>query len=201
MHSTRLMFSRRLLLVGMVSCLFSVSEAAEQSVKPLGVFPFVLPGLAASRDAQPKAFLWCQGATLLGVVVPETKNVDCNVAGQKRAAPRALLLRDGRCETGGTAVSFGLLVSRKAWVFDSAARTPTPQERTAWLLLRFEGSVKTGELTGAVVQVDVSHPGLPFQRTSVEAAALASESQASFADETTWRNGIAQTSCLAAGEP
>jgi hypothetical protein len=196
-----MLLSRRLLLVGMVGCLGSVSGAAEQSVKPLGVFPFALPGSAASRDAQPKAFLWCQGATLVGVVVPEAKSVDCTVSGHKRAAPRALLVRDGRCEAGGTAVSFGFLVSRKAWVFDSAERKPVPQERTAWLVLRFEGAVKSGQLTGALVHVDVNHPGLPFQKTSVEAEALASESQASFADETTWRSGIEQTLCVATGEP
>jgi hypothetical protein len=69
-----------------------------------------------------------------------------------------------------------------------------------WLLLRFEGSVKAGQLTGALVQVDVNHPGLPFQRTSVEAEALPREQQASFTDETTC-SGIAQTFCLAAGEP
>lgn len=195
-----MLLSRRLLLVGIVSCLGSVSEAAAQSVRPLGAFPFALPGSAAGRDAQPKALLWCQGATLVGVVVPETKSIDCTAAGQKkRAAPRALLLRDGRCEAGGSGVSFGLLVSRKAWVFDSSKRTP--QERTVWLLLRFEGSVKSGQLTGALVQVDVDHPGLPFQRTSVEAEALPSEPQTPFADETTWRSGIAQTFCLAADEP
>jgi hypothetical protein len=196
-----MLLSRPLLLVGMLSCLASVSGAAEQSLKPLGVFPFAIPGSAASRDAQPRAFLWCQGATLVGVVVPDTKSVDCTVAGQKRAAPRALLLRDGRCEALGTAVSFGLLMSRKAWVFESAGRKPTPRERTVWLLLRFEGSVNTGQLTGALVQVDVNHPGLPFQRTSVEAEALAGEPQASFSDETAWRSGIAQTLCLAEDEP
>lgn len=194
-----MLLSRRLLLVGIVSCLGSVLEAAEESVEPLGVFPFALPGSAASRDVQPKAFLWCQGANLLGVVVPDTKSIDCRAAGQKRVAPQALLLRDGRCEAGGTAVSFGLLVSRKAWVFESSRRTP--QDRTVWLVLRFEGSVKAGQLTGALVQVDVNHPGLPFQRTSVEAAALPSEQQASFANETAWRSGLAQTFCLAAGEP
>jgi hypothetical protein len=70
-----------------------------------------------------------------------------------------------------------------------------------WLVLRFDGSLKAGQLTGALVQVDVNHPGLPFQKTSVEAEALPREQQASFTDETTWRSGIEQTFCLAAGEP
>ena len=194
-----MLLARRLVLVGIVSCLGSLSEAAEQTVKPLGAFPFAIPGSAGSRDVQPKALLWCQGASLVGVVVPDAKAVDCGAGGQKRSAPRALLLRDGRCEAGGPAVSFGLLVSRKAWVFDSSVRTP--QERTVWLLLRFEGAVKAGQLTGALVQVDVSHPGLPFQKTSVEADASPREEQASFTDETTWHSGMAQTFCLAAGEP
>jgi hypothetical protein len=191
--------SRRLLLVAIVGLLGSGSEAAEQGVKPLGAFPFVLPGSTATRDAQPKALLWCQGANLLGVVVPEAKSIDCGASGQKRSAPRALLLRDGRCDAGGGAVSFGLLVSRKAWLFESSV--PKPQERTVWLLLRFEGSVKSGQLTGGLVQVDVNHPGMPFQKTSVEGGALSQEEQASFTDETTWRSGMTQTFCLAAGEP
>ena len=188
--------TRRLLLVGVVSGLSSLSEAADQAVKPLGVFPFALPG-PASREA-PKAHLWCQGAGLVGVLVPETKAVDCSASGQKRSAPRALLLRDGRCEGEGSAVSFGLLVSRKAWVFDSSV--PKPQERTVWQLLHFEGSVKGGQLTGSLVQVDVNHPGMPFQKASVEAAA-SGEEQASFTDEPTWRSGIQQNFCLATSEP
>ena len=192
-----MLLSRRLLLVGVVSCLGSVSETADQSVKPLGVFPFALPGTTASRDVQPKALLWCQGANLVGVLVPETKNVDCT-AGPKRSAPRALLLRDGRCDAAGV-VSFGLLVSRKAWVFDPTIKTP--QERTVWQLLRFDGSLKGSQLTGGLVQVDVNHPGLPFQKANVEAEALHGDEQASFADETAWRSGITQTYCLAAGEP
>ena len=189
--------TRRCLLVGVVSSLGSLSEAADQAVKPLGVFPFALPGPAASRDA-PKAHLGCLGAGLVGVLVPEAKAVDCSASGQKRTAPRALLLRDGRCEGEGSAVSFGLLVSRKAWVFDSSV--PKPQERTVWQLLHFEGSVKGGQLTGSLVQVDVNHPGMPFQKASVEAGA-SGEEQASFADEPTWRSGIQQSFCLATSEP
>src|SRR5262245_25228664 len=106
-----MLLSRRLLLVGVASCLGSAAQAADSGVKPLGVFPLALGGSAASRDASPKAFLWCQGASLVGVVVADTKSVDCSAAKQKRSAPRALVLRDGRCEAGGGAVSFGLLVS------------------------------------------------------------------------------------------
>lgn len=190
--------SRRLLLVGVVSCLASVSETADQSVKPLGVFPFALPGTTAGRDVQSKALLWCQGANLVGVLVPDTKGIDCSAAGQKRTAPRALLLRDGRCDALGV-VSFGLLVSRKAWVFDPTIKTP--QERTVWQVLRFDGSVKGSQLTGGLVQVDVNHPGLPFQKANVEAEALHGDEQASFADEAAWRSGVTQTYCLAAGEP
>jgi hypothetical protein len=193
-----MLLSRRLLFVGIAGCLASLSDAADQGIKPLGVFPFALAGPAANRDAAPRAFLWCQGASLVGFVVPDAKSAECSAAGQKHSAPRALVLRDGRCEAGGTAVSFGLLVSRKAWVFDPAVKTP--QERTTWQVLRFEGAVRGTQLTGSLVQVDVSHPGLPFQKTSVEAEALAQE-QASFADEAAWRSGAVQTYCLATGEP
>jgi hypothetical protein len=197
-HRRMISALRRLVLVCVVSWLGSPSEAAEQAVKPIGVFPLVLPGSAANREAAPKAHLWCQSAGLVGVLVPDTKPVDCSASGQKRSAPRALLLRDGRCDAEGGAVSFGLLVSRKAWVFDSSV--PKPQERTVWQLFRFEGSVKASHLAGALVQVDVSHPGLPFQKASVEAEALSDE-QASFADEAAWRGSLGQTFCLVTSEP
>ena len=60
---------------------------------------------------------------------------------------------------------------------------------------------RIGKTYIALVQVDVSHPGLPFQKANVEAEALPGEQQASFTDETAWRRGIEQTFCLAAGEP
>jgi hypothetical protein len=201
MRGTRLtLLSRRLLLVALAGCAGSWVEAAEQSVKPLGTFPFALPGSTPSPDGQPRAILWCRGNGLVGVLAPETKAVDCSAAGQKRSAPRAFLLRDGRCDAEGGALSFGFLAPRKAWVFEGTSRR-TPQERTVWLLLRFEGAVKAGQLTGTLVQVDVSHPGLPFQRTKVEADALPSGDQASFADEAAWRAGLEQAFCLATGEP
>jgi hypothetical protein len=144
------------------------------------------------------ALLWCQGSKLVGVVVPDEKLNDCGSGSQKRSAARALLVRDGRCEGDGTSVSFGFLVSRKAWVFLEAGRAP--EERTVWLLNRFEGSLKAGQLKGAMVQVDVNHPGFPFQRKSVEAEALQME-QASFSDEAAWRGSMSQTYCLSASEP
>jgi hypothetical protein len=198
MRGTELMLLSRLLLVALVGC-GSLSEGAEQAVKPLGAFPFALPGSTPSPGGQPRAMLWCRGSSLVGVLVPDTNAIDCTAGGQKRSAPRAILVRDGRCDAEGGALSFGFLVPRKAWVFESTSRR-TPQERTVWLLLRLEGSVKAGQLAGTLVQVDVSHPGLPFQRTKVEANALPDE-QASFADETAWRGGIEQAFCLATGEP
>jgi hypothetical protein len=183
-------------LIGGAGWLASVPVASEPNVKPVGVYPFLLPGLSASPEATPKALLWCQGVNLMGIVVPDEKSNDCGTASQKR--PRAFVLRDGRCGAEGGAVSFGFLVSRKAWVFDSARRIP--EERTVWLLHRFEGSLRAGQLKGVLVQVDVDHPGYSFQRKSVEVEALPGE-QASFTDEATWRSGIAQTFCLAAGGP
>jgi hypothetical protein len=95
-------------------------------------------------------------------------------------------------------VSFGFLVSRKAWVFVEAGRAP--EGRTVWQLNRFEGSLKSGQLKGALVQVDVNHPGYPFQRKAVEAEALPME-QRSFADEAGWRTSMSQAYCLATSEP
>jgi len=189
---------RALVLFGVVAGLSSVSAASEPGVKPVGVFPLLLPGDSVGGDTRPKAMLWCQGVTLMGVVVPDERSNDCGTASPKRLAPTAFLLRDGRCESDGTKVSFGFLVSRKAWVFESGGRTPV--ERKVWLLHRFEGSLKAGQLKGVLVQVDIHHPGYSFERKSVEVEALPGE-QASFADEPAWLGGIGQTYCLAAGEP
>ncbi len=69
-----------------------------------------------------------------------------------------------------------------------------------WLLNRFEGLLKAGQLKGALVQVDVNHPGYAFQRKVVEADALQGE-QASFNDEASWRGSMSQTYCLSTSEP
>jgi hypothetical protein len=191
------MVSRRFfVLIGLAGSLASVSAADEQSVRPAGVFPLVLPGQSVSPGAPAKAHLWCQGANLVGIVVPNEKAESCNGAAQKR--PSAVLLRDGRCEPDGSSVSFGFLLSRKAWVYEASGREP--EERTLWLLHRFEGSLAAGQLKGALVQVDVNHPGYSFQKTKVEAEALPG-SQAPFADSAAWRSGLSQTYCLAMGEP
>jgi hypothetical protein len=189
---------RTLVLIGIAGCLASVSAASEPSVKPVGVYPFLLPGFSVGPDAKSKALLWCQGLNLMGVVVPDEKSNNCGTASQKRFAPRAFLLRDGRCEPDGSILSFGFLVSRKAWVFEAAGGVP--EVRTVWLLHRFEGSLKAGQLKGVLVQVDVNHPGYSFQRKSVEVEALPAE-QTSFTGETAWRGGIEQTFCLAVGGP
>jgi hypothetical protein len=134
----------------------------------------------------------------MGVVVPDDKLNACGSGAQKRSAARALLVRDGRWEADGSLLSFGFLVSRKAWVFVETGRAP--EGRTVWLLNRFEGSLKGGQLKGAIVQVDVNHPGYPFQKKSVESENLQTE-QASFSDEADWRAGMSRTYCLSAGEP
>lgn len=191
---------RMLVLVGAAGCLCQVrgAAAAEPGLTPVGSYSFLLPGFQTGPDARPKAALWCHGADLLGVVVLDGKTADCGTASQKKSAPRAFLLRDGRCSSDGHAVSFGFLVARQAWVFESPGRMP-PQ-RTAWLLQRFEGSLAGGRLTGVLVQVDVDHPGHAFQTYKVEGDAVSGE-QASFADEAAWRSGMAQTLCLAAVGP
>jgi len=189
---------RTLVLIGIAGCLASVSAASDPGVKALGAYPLPLPGLSANTGATPRVLLWCQGVNLMGVVVPDEKASGCGTASQKRVRPGAFLLRDGRCEADGGTVSFGFLVSRKAWVYESGGRVP--EARTVWLLHRFEGSLRAGELKGALVQVDINHPGHPFQKTSAEVAALPSE-QPSFTDEAAWRSGIAQTYCLATGGP
>ena len=189
---------RTLALVGLTCGLGMVSSASETAVKPAGVYVFSLPGLSPSPEAKAKALLWCQGGNLVGVVVPDAQSKECGVASHRRSVPSALLLRDGRCESDGSTVSFGLLASRKAWVYERSGRVPV--ERKVWLLHRFEGSLKDGQLRGVLVHVDVNHPGYAFEKKSIEADSL-SEEQGAFPDETAWRNGIAQAFCLEAGEP
>jgi hypothetical protein len=189
---------RTLAFIGMCCGLASSLSAAEPGVRPVGVFPFLVPGLSAGPSARPVALLWCQGSRLVGVVVPDEKLNDCGSGSAKRSAARALLVRDGRCEADGGSVAFGFLVSRKAWVFVEAGRAP--EGRTVWQVNRFEGSLKSGQLKGALVQVDVNHPGYPFQRKGVEAEAVPTE-QLSFADESAWRGSMSQTYCLSTSEP
>jgi hypothetical protein len=188
-----------LVLLLALGCLGSAAEAAEPSVEPMGVFPFLLPGLQAPPDARPKVLLWCRGPKLVGLVVAAEGHARAGVARQSRPAPAALLLRDGRCEADRSGVSFGFLLPLKAWVFESQARTP-PAERTTWLLHRFEGSARAGELKGLLVQVDVNHPGYAFRETRIEVDAL-SEPQASFTDESGWLGSVAQTYSLERGDP
>jgi hypothetical protein len=189
---------RTWVLIGACSGLASLLSAADTGVKPAGVFPLTVPGLTSAPNAKSTALLWCQGSNLVGVVVPEDKPADCGTGSQKRSAVRALLVKDGRCEAEGTTVSFGFLMSRKAWAFVEGAKAP--QEKTVWLLNRFEGSLKAGQLKGAMVQVDVNHPGYAFQRKTVEADAVQTE-QASFNDEPAWRASMWQAYCLSATEP
>ena len=177
----------------------SAAQAAELSVRPLGAYPFLLPGLPSTLDAKPKALLWCHGVKLVGVVVPGEGRDGSGIAAQNRPAPTALVLRDGRCEPDGGGVSFGFLLPLKAWVFESPARTP-PEERTAWLLHRFAGSLQAGVLKGVLVQVDVNHPGYSFRESRIEVDALP-EAQASFTDENGWLGSVARTYSLAQSEP
>jgi hypothetical protein len=188
-----------LVLVLIGSGLGSLAQAAEPGVTPFGVYPLLLPGLPTSPDAKPKVLLWCHGVKLVGVVVADEGRDKSAVAAQDRRAPTAFLLRDGRCEPNGSGVSFGFLLPLKAWVFGSPARTP-PEERTAWLLHRFEGSVEAGLLKGVLVQVDVNHPGYSFRESRTEVGSLP-EAQASFADESGWLGSVARTYSLAQREP
>jgi hypothetical protein len=185
-----------LMLVGY--CLGPVVQAAEPSVKPVGAYPFLLPGLAGSPDVRPKVLLWCHGVKLVGVVAPESGHEDGSVGPQNRPSRTAFLVRDGRCEPDGSSLSFGFLVPLKAWIFESAGRGLEP--RTTWLLNRFQGSVQGGQLKGVLVQVDVNHPGYSFHEHKIEAGALA-ESQASFADESGWHASMARAFSLAQSEP
>jgi hypothetical protein len=118
---------------------------------------------------------------------------------QGRLLPSAILLRNGRCEQEGGAVSFGFLLPMKAWIFGTAVRA-APEERTTWLLHRFQGTMSDGQLKGVLVQVDVNQPGVAFPEAKVEVSALG-EDQASFADEKAWLEGITRTLSLVRGEP
>jgi hypothetical protein len=87
----------------------------------------------------------------------------------------------------------------KAWIFDTAPHA-APEERTTWLLHRFQGIVSDRRLKGVLVQVDVSHPGFAFPEAKVEVEALA-EDQASFADEKGLLEDVARTLSIVRGEP
>ncbi len=178
-----------------VAGIASAVEAAE--VKARGVFHFPMAGLSVDVGPNPRVLLWCQGTTLLGVVVLDDGRAQCGAAVQKRELPRALVLRDGRCEADGRGVSFGFLVARKSWLFDSGGRLP--EERSVLLLHRFEGSIVGSRLSGSLVQVDVSHPGYAFQKKRLEAEGLPSE-QPPYSDEAAWHEGVSQIFCLASTE-
>jgi len=173
-------------------------QAAMPGVKAVGIYPLFLPGLHAVPAGRPRVLLWCSGVKLLGVMVPDEPRQKTGTGAQSRSLPSAILLRDGRCEADGS-VSFGFLVPVKAWIFDGAVRTP-PEERTTWLLHRFQGTVSDRLLKGALVQADVSHPGFAFREAKVEVGTLV-EDQASFADENGWLEDVARTFSLVHAEP
>jgi hypothetical protein len=186
-------------LVLLSSSFVPTEQAAGPGVKAIGVYPLFLPGLQAIPVGRPKVYLWCHGAKLLGVMVPDESQQKAVTTAQGRSLPSAILLRNGRCETDGGGVSFGFLVPMKAWIFDAAVRT-APEERTTWLLHRFQGTVSDRQLKGVLVQVDVSHPGFAFPEAKVEVGALGEE-QASFADEKGWLEDVARTLSIVRGEP
>ncbi len=186
-----------LILIG--SSLSPAAKAAGPSVKPLGAYPLAPPGLTGSGDEAPKVLLWCDGAKLVGVFVPEPAREKAGAPAARRPAPTAFLLHDGRCEADGSRISFGFLLPMKSWVFESAARAPL-EEHTAWLLDRFEGSLEAGHLRGTLVQVDVGHPGLAFRETKVDAEALADE-QTAFTDPGEWLGRLGRLFSLATGAP
>jgi hypothetical protein len=185
-------------VVLMGASLVPADQAATPAVTALGVYPLSLPGLQALPAGRPRILLWCSGVKLLGVMVPDESSRSGTVA-ESRSLPSAILLRDGRCEADGGGISFGFLVPVKAWIFDTAVRTP-PEEHTTWLLHRFQGTVSDHQLRGALVQADVSHPGFAFREAKVEVGALVEE-QASFPDENTWLKNVARTFTLARAEP
>ncbi len=189
-----------LMLVLISGWLGSAMQTAVPNVKPAGTYPFLLPGLPGSSEAEPKVMLWCDGITLVGVLVPEEEPQSEDTASQSGSvpAPTALLLRDGRCEPEGGRVSFGFLVPLKAWVYESPERAL--DERTAWLLHRFEGSVQAGRLKGVLAQVDVNHPGYAFREYEIEVESL-QEEQASFRDKTAWRGSMERRFRIARSGP
>jgi hypothetical protein len=186
------------LLIG--SSLVPPAPAAAPGVKAMGVYPLLLPGLQAIPAGRPKVYLWCQGLKLLGVMVPDESQLrPPATTTQGRLLPTAILLRNGRCDQQGGAVSFGFLLPMKAWIFGTAVRA-APEERTTWLLHRFQGTVNDGQLKGVLVQVDVNQPGFAFQEAKVEVPALGDD-QASFADEKAWLEEITRTLSLVRSEP
>ena len=190
---------RLALLVLMGASLVPAAQAAPPGVNAVGIYPLFFPGVQAGPAGRPRVLLWCSGMKLLGVMVPGELRQKASTATQSRSLPSAILLRDGRCEADGSGISFGFLVPMKAWIFDSAVRTP-PEERTTWLLHRFQGTVSDRLLKGVLVQVDVNHPGFAFREAKVEVGAVA-EDQASFADENGWREDVARTFSLVDAEP
>jgi hypothetical protein len=185
-------------LVLLGSSLAAGEPAVGPGVKAMGVYPLVLPGLQAIPAGRPKVQLWCQGTRLLGVMVPDESSSKGATPAQGRVLPSAVLLRDGRCGSEGDA-SFGFLLPMRAWIFDGGART-APEERTTWLLHRFQGLASERQLKGVLVQVDVNHPGFAFPEQKVEAESLGDE-QASFPDEKSWLEAIGRTFSLVRGEP
>jgi hypothetical protein len=183
----------------MGASLSPADQAATPGVKAVGIYPLFLPGLQAVPAGRPRVLLWCSGVKLLGLMVPGESRQNTGTGAQSRSLPSAILLRDGRCEADGGGVSFGFLLPMKAWIFDTGVKT-APQERTTWLLHRFQGTVSDRLLKGALVQADVSHPGFAFREAKVEVGALA-EDQASFADENGWVEDVARTFSLVHAEP
>lgn len=190
---------RLALLVLAGASLVPAAQAAPPGVNPVGIYPLSLPGVQAGPAGKPSVLLWCSGTKLLGVMVPGEMGETAASVAQSPSLPSAILLRDGRCEADGSRMSFGFLVPVKAWIYDAAVRT-RPQERTTWLLHRFQGTVSDRLLKGVLVQVDVNHPGLAFREATVEVGAVA-EDQASFADENGWREDVTRTFSLLDAEP
>ncbi|HXK11046.1 MAG TPA: hypothetical protein VMT70_15465 [Vicinamibacteria bacterium] len=180
------------------SSLVAADQAGGAGVKAIGVYPLLLPGLQAVAAGRPKVQLWCRGAKLVGIMVQDESQPKAAPAAQGRSLPSALPLRDGRCESNG-GVSFGFLVPVKAWIFDTGARGG-PEERTTWLLHRFQGTVSDRRLKGVLVQVDVSHPGFAFPETKVEVEAIGDDPP-SFADEKAWLDEISRTFSVVRSEP
>ncbi len=185
-----------LLLVG--ASVVAAEQPAAPGVKAIGVYPLLLPGLQAIPAGRPTVRLWCRGTKLLGVMVPDDAQPKVIPAAQGRSLPSAVLLRDGRCETEGGVVSFGFLVPMRAWIFDTARAAP--EERTTWLLHRFQGTVTDRQLKGVLIQVDINHPGLAFREAKVEVEALGEE-QASFTDEKVWLDDVGRALSVVRAEP
>jgi len=185
------------LMAGVLLAVAPPAKGAGGEVRPLGAFSLPLAGLSIEVGAKPRVLLWCQGLSLLGVVLPDDAKVECGSSSPRRQLARAFVARDGRCEADGRTISFGFLVSRKMWLFGAGGKGP--EERSALLLHRFEGSVQEGRLNGSLVQVDVAHPGYAFQKRAVASEPLPNE-QAGFPDEAAWQVGINQNYCVSLAE-